>query len=302
MAATFDAATWAPERCEYGILHMLICRETLQEDLERPPPSDRLKALDTKQCGSPIQKPTRGYPGKEMPPVLDFEIEVYEDDDAASYISEGEPQESSEHMNWGKSQRGAWWRVRGNLREDLVIRSGLSLCSAELRRAAPGDVFQQKGMPRVISAGKSQGCIRMPIQPSGWVTADASRVGGPQYLVRTHAPQWRGVYQSPGNGTGGKDVIVRASFELDSEAVGHLSCGDIVEQAGPLITRPDGITRMQVSSRAANGFNGERISGWVTTDASSAGGPVFFKLIPEVDNAPNHNKGRRRGQPTQSGN
>lgn len=304
MAASFDSATWAPERREYGILHMLICRETLQEELDKPAPSNRLKAVDTKQCGSPILKPSRGYAGKETLPALDFEIEVYEDDDAASYISEGEPLESSEQINWGKSQRGAWWRVRGNLREDLVIRSGLSLSSAEVHRAAAGEVFQQKGLPRVITAGKSSGCIRMPIQPSGWVTADASRVGGPQYLIRTHAPQWRVVYQSPGNGAGGKDVIVREGIELDSEAVGNLACGDLVEQAGPVIRRPDGITRMQVNSKTINGTNGgHRVSGWVTSDASAAGGPEFFKLIPEVENGPNHNnKGRRRGQPTQSGN
>lgn len=300
MMATFDSTAWAPHKCEYGLLHLLMCREILSEELAKPPPSNHLKALDFRQCSSPILKPVR----RDLPPAV--ELEEGDDDDAASYISEGEPAEPSELVSWGKSQRGAWWRVRGGLREDLVVRSGISLSSAEVRRTASGEVFQQKGAPRVLTGGKAQGCIRMPIQPSGWVTADASRTGGPQYLIRTHAPQWRVVYQSPGNGNGGQDVIVRSGMELDSEAVGSLSCGDVVEQAGPSQVRHDGITRMQVTammpagrspgaaSREADvdGAHRLRVSGWITVDASVAGGPVFFKMVPEAD--PGSSKGRRR--------
>jgi len=286
----FDSGVWVPEECQYGLLHMLMCRELFAEELAKTPPSDRLKAMPQKTV-SPLMKPVR----KETPVFEELE-QAEDDDDAASYISEGEPAEVSEVVSWGKSQRGAWWRVRGALREDLVIRTGVSLCSAEVRRAAPGEVFQQKGKPRLLTAGKSQGCIRMPIQPSGWVTADASRAGGPQYLIRTHAPQWRAIYQSSGNGAGSQDIIVRAEVAFDSEAIGSFSCGDLVEQSGPLVIY-NGISRMQVTGPSRANGNGDksRVTGWVTADATSGGGPVFFKMIQEDSPNSNH-KGNRRGR------
>eukprot|EP00418_Pyrodinium_bahamense_P029600 CAMPEP_0179140658 /NCGR_PEP_ID=MMETSP0796-20121207/67379_1 /TAXON_ID=73915 /ORGANISM="Pyrodinium bahamense, Strain pbaha01" /LENGTH=356 /DNA_ID=CAMNT_0020840247 /DNA_START=1 /DNA_END=1069 /DNA_ORIENTATION=- len=277
--ATFNAAAWAPGKREYGLLHLLMCRAAIAEELARPKPANRLKSLETRFC-SPVLQPAK----KEAPPLSDEE----EEDDDASYISEGEPPEPSELVSWGKGQRGAWWRVRTSLREDLVIRGGVSLLSAELRRTAPGEMLQQKGTPRVLTSGRAQGCIRMPIQPCGWVTADASRVGGPQYLIRAHAPRWRAVYQSPTSSDG--DVIVRAGPELDSEAVMSLHCGDVVEQAGPSHVRPDGIVRMPITSTSTRRGDAReeeesptvKVSGWVTADASAAGGPVFFKLIPDT--------------------
>ncbi|OLQ14387.1 hypothetical protein AK812_SmicGene1481 [Symbiodinium microadriaticum] len=133
------------------------------------------EAIDSKHCETQIFKPPRKEAVQDS-----FDYEAYEDDDNCSYISEGEPIEPHDPVAWGRSARGAWWRLRGNLKEDLIVRSGVSLASAELHRWAPGEVFQQKGRPRVLTSGKGQGCIRMPIQPNGWVTADASRAGGPQ--------------------------------------------------------------------------------------------------------------------------
>eukprot|EP00438_Fugacium_kawagutii_P008215 Skav231925 [mRNA] locus=scaffold2322:116742:127834:- [translate_table: standard] len=233
MSPSFDSTAWVPEQHVYGLLPLLMCREVIREELTLPPPDDRLKAVDSKHCESQIFKPPRKEPSTKD---LDDEVE----DDACSYISEGEPCERSEVVSWGKSHRGSWWRVRSNLKEDLIVRAGISLSSVEIGRCAPGDLFQQKGKPRMLM-GKSQGCIRMPIQPSGWVTADASRAGGPQYLIRTHAPQWRAIYDA-----GGKDILVRTALELDSEVVTILSCGATVEQAGPIITINEGVERMPI--------------------------------------------------------
>ncbi|CAK9051945.1 unnamed protein product [Durusdinium trenchii] len=234
------------------------------------------QAVDSKHCEAQIFKPPRKDPSKEEE----------EDDDACSYISEGEPRERSELVSWGKSHRGSWWRVRSNLREELIVRAGVSLSSVEIGRSVAGDVFQQKGKPRMLLEKRGEGCIRMPIQPTGWITADASRAGGPQYLIRIHSPQWKAVYDA-----GGQDILVRASVELDSEVVATLSCGDIVEQDGPVTTVHWGIVRMPivVKSGRQNG-DSQRIVGWVTTDASAASGPVFFKLMPEVEN---QKRGRR---------
>mmetsp|Transcript_91479 Transcript_91479/g.112003 ORF Transcript_91479/g.112003 Transcript_91479/m.112003 type:complete len:281 (+) Transcript_91479:70-912(+) len=280
MSPSFDSTAWVPEQHVYGLLPLLMCREVLREELTLPPPDDRLKAVDSKHCESQIFKPPNR---KEHVTTKDLDEEV--EDDTCSYISEGEPCERSEVVSWGKSHRGSWWRVRSNLREELIVRSGISLSSAEIGRCVAGDLFQQKGKPRMLT-GKGQGCIRMPIQPRGWVTADASRAGGPQYLIRTHAPQWRAIYEA-----GGKDILVRATEELDSEVVATLSCGDFVEQAGPTIN--NGVERMPivVKSGRQNG-DSHKIVGWVTTDASAAGGPIFFKLMPEVEM--NHQKRGRR--------
>lgn len=279
MSPSFDSTAWVPEQHVYGLLPLLMCREVIREELTLPPPDDRLKAVDSKHCESQIFKPPRKEPTKDVDS---------EDDDACSYISEGEPCERSELVSWGKSHRGSWWRVRSNLREDLIVRSGVSLSSVEIGRSVAGDLFQQKGKPRSLMTGRGQGCIRMPIQPTGWVTADASRAGGPQYLIRTTAPQWKAIFEA----TGGKDILVRATVELDSEVVAILSCGDVVEQEGP-VTMNEGVERMPIVVKFGR-QNGDshKIVGWVTTDASAVGGPIFFKLIPEVEI--NHQKRGRR--------
>lgn len=300
--ATFDAGAWAPAKQEYGLLHLLLARSAILEELASLVPSKNcLKSLDTRLC-SPALGPVKAGPGgglgAPLPPLEE------DDDSDASYISEGEPSEPSQLVSWGKGQRGAWWRIRASLREDLSVRAGISLASAELRRAAPGELLQQKGHPRVLGSGRSQGCIRMPIQPSGWVTADASRCGGSQYLIRAHTPRWKAVYQSPTSNTG--DVIVRASIELDSEAVVALYFGDIVEQAGPPQECHNGIVRMPImSSRRGGSVDSEehiraedagvtpKVSGWVTVDASAAGGPVFFKALGEGGDGGAPNKPRR---------
>jgi len=286
--ATFDAASWVPAKCEYGLLHLLICRNVLLKALSTGQPVNRLKALDAKLC-SPVLQPLAGPVLRDAFSSLpDTEVEDFDDD--ASYISEGEPIELSEPVAWGKGHRGAWWRVRSSLREDLVIRHGVSLSSAEIRRAAPGETLQQKGKPRVMLEGRSQGCIRMPVQPYGWVTADASRAGGPQFLTRVHAPKWKVVYQAPTPSSSSGDVTLRASEELSSEAVSSLFCGDIVEQAGPTILLPEGIIRMSIVTTGPL-----KTFGWVTVDASAVGGPVLLKAILETE-SPAKGLGRGAGR------
>lgn len=308
--ASFDPAAWAPAKREYGLLRLLLCRAAIEEELSQPPPANRLRSLEARLCTGPAVQPQQQRRGeaqqqaatRRRPPAGGVSDE--DDDSDASYISEGDPPEPNEPVAWSKSQRGSWWRVRTTLREDLVVRNGVSLFSAELRRAVPGEVLQQKGGPRVLTSGRAQGCIRMPIQPYGWVTADATRAGGPQYLIRAQAPKWRAVYKTP-TGNGSADVIVRHGSELDSEAVMSLRCGDVVEQAGPSHTRSNGIVRMPVvmgrkseSQEEEDSPRPARISGWVTVDASAAGGPVFFKPLPDnsAGEAPPANPGGGGGR------
>lgn len=281
----FDPGAWDPGRCEYGLYRMLLVRSAISEELVKPPPTDRLKALEAKLCSPKLQP--------QAPPPSSPLSQVSLDDvgSEASYISEGEPVEPSQPVSWGRGHRGVWWRVRSALREELVARYGISLSSVEVGRYNAGELLQQRGQPRALTGGPSQGCIRMPIKPSGWVTADASRCGGPQFLVRAQTPRWKVTYKAPaGAGTRG-DVIVRSTIELDSAAVAYLKCGDVVEQAGPYIEQRSGLWRVPVivSQRPEAGYRADtagviaKVSGWVTADASKAGGPVFLKLLQEID-------------------
>jgi len=213
------------------------------------------------------------------------------------------PDSAAEHVAW-PGKEGSWWRVNSTLTEDLIVRAAVSIASQEIRRISPGKLLQQSGAARAIAGGRAHGCIRLPIHPSGWVTGDASKAGGPKYLVRASAPRWRVVHSTPK--ADDPDAIVREDPTLDSDSVSVLHNGDIVEQAAPLLTRSDGIVRMMITSNitrkddaesgeAANGRNTKNVKnlGWVTIDATAAGGPVFFKPLVDMD------KDKRRRRPHQ---
>lgn len=276
----FNAAAWAPDNCSYGLFYLMVIRQGLDpEKLTKPAEVEDLKFMD-------IRTISRWASGKKHRDSAEAEEE-------SDYVSEGEPYEESDVAQW-PGKKASWWRVHSSLGEELVVREGLSLMSAELSRMSPGDAVQQAGVARMLWHGRCRGCIRLPVKPRGWVTADATRAGGPRYLVSSSAPRWRVVYTSSNPNDSG--VIVRAEPELDSDEVTAIYLGDIVEQAGPSETRGQGIVRMPVAAvisysgrkdgetEAAASTQRQTVSGWVTVDASSAGGPVFFKLVPEVDN------------------
>lgn len=296
---SFDSAAWQPAKREYGLFHLLLCRSAMPEQRaeEIPEQVAQLKFVDTRAVNLATAPPRR---------------DPFSSDDDGS-VSDDEHKDTTEPVAWpGKD--GSWWRVHSALGEDVIVREGVSLSSAELRRIAPGDLLQQAGVGRALVNGRARGCIRVPVQPMGWVTADASKAGGPKYLVRASAPRWRVVHSTNKEGDAG-DAIVREDPTLDSEAVAVLHYGDVVEQAGPSLTRSDGIVRMPVTSTVVRrgdvtengeapsnggrnnsaGANGKaaRILGWVTVDATAAGGPIFFKSVAEVD------KDKRRRRPRQ---
>lgn len=283
---SFNAAAWCPDNCEYGLFYLMVIRQGLEpEKLPKPAEIAHLKFVDSRLVNSvPSGRQRRGGDAHS--------------DDESDDISEGEPYVESDVAPW-PGKRNSWWRVHSALGEELVVREGLSLASAELLRMSPGEAVQQAGAARMFRNGRAKACIRLPVKPRGWVTADATRAGGPRYLVSASAPRWRVVYSSPNSKEG--DAIVRSEPALDSDEVCALFCGDIVEQAGPSETRGQGLVRMPITSAisrrndaesehpAKSGDASSKVYGWVTIDASSAGGPVFFKPGPDGDN-----KNRRR--------
>eukprot|EP00929_Paragymnodinium_shiwhaense_P070431 TRINITY_DN35674_c0_g1_i1.p1 TRINITY_DN35674_c0_g1~~TRINITY_DN35674_c0_g1_i1.p1 ORF type:complete len:311 (-),score=71.32 TRINITY_DN35674_c0_g1_i1:188-1120(-) len=295
---TFDFGAWWPERREYGLFHLLLCRSAMLEDAgssvsEAPPQVAQLRFADSRVIGL-ATAPVRRDP--------------FSSDDEAE-LSEGERDAQIGPTAWpGKD--GSWWRVHSSLGEEVIVREGVQLNSAEVRRIAPGDLVQQAGSAKAFLSGHAKGCVRTPIQPNGWVTADASKAGGPKYLVRASAPRWRVVF-SAAKETDAGDAIVREDPTLDSPSVAVLHQGDIVEQAGPSLVRSDGIVRMPVTSTVirrgeAESMNGDlsasaaaakgkpaKMLGWVTVDATAKGGPVFFKPVADSD------KDKRRRRPRQ---
>ncbi|CAK0856257.1 unnamed protein product [Prorocentrum cordatum] len=76
-----------------------------------------------------------------------------------------------------------------------------------------------------------------------------------------------------------KDTVVRATEHLDSEKVQLLQVGEIVEQVAPAFKLNSGIVRIQIRHPSSPQFPNP--IGWVTQDATAAGGPRFLVPGPE---------------------
>eukprot|EP00439_Symbiodinium_sp_Y106_P040313 s587_g4.t3 len=169
---------------------------------------------------------------------------------------------------------------------------GSSLRWAEPKSSPNRSVVLQAGPLEVFVSGPASGLQRMPVQPRGWVTVDASAVGGPLYLEKVKLPRWQVVFNS---GSQKGDIVVRKGVSLDSDEVAVLTCGTVVDQAAPLEETEDlaargfrdGIVRMNISfldtsSREPSSSSRVR-QGWVTCDATSQGGPRFFEPMDPHD-------------------
>eukprot|EP00933_Yihiella_yeosuensis_P061970 TRINITY_DN64861_c0_g1_i1.p1 TRINITY_DN64861_c0_g1~~TRINITY_DN64861_c0_g1_i1.p1 ORF type:complete len:469 (-),score=140.99 TRINITY_DN64861_c0_g1_i1:79-1485(-) len=75
------------------------------------------------------------------------------------------------------------------------------------------------------------------------------------------------------------NTVVRSTEKLDSAEVQKLQEGEIVEQVSPSFTLENGLVRIQIRHPSSPLFPNP--IGWVTQDASAAGGPVFLEPGPE---------------------
>eukprot|EP00930_Biecheleria_cincta_P045662 TRINITY_DN31470_c0_g1_i1.p2 TRINITY_DN31470_c0_g1~~TRINITY_DN31470_c0_g1_i1.p2 ORF type:complete len:468 (+),score=107.83 TRINITY_DN31470_c0_g1_i1:31-1404(+) len=75
------------------------------------------------------------------------------------------------------------------------------------------------------------------------------------------------------------NTVVRASEKLDSAEVQKLQVGEIVEQVAPAFTTENGLIRIQIRHPSSSVFPNP--IGWVTQDATAAGGPKFLEPGPE---------------------
>lgn len=84
------------------------------------------------------------------------------------------------------------------------------------------------------------------------------------------------------------NTVVRATEHLNSEEVRTLQEGEIVEQVAPIIKLANGIVRIQIRHPSSMQFPNP--IGWVTQDATAAGGPKFLEPGPEPMGRPQHAK------------
>jgi hypothetical protein len=187
------------------------------------------------------------------------------------------------------TQKGQWWRNIQSI--DVIIRESFLLTSPEVGTVSPGPLIQQSDWAEVFVTGEATGIVRMPVHPDGWVTVDATPVGGPKYLELANPPRWKAIFKS---GCSRGDIVVRESMSIDSDEVATLLCGTIVEQVGPQQRLEDGgAVRMPIEfpETAATHREGAR-RGWVTCDATACGGPKFFERCAELasQRTPNHKK------------
>jgi len=284
--ADFDKATFNVEQQKYGILGLMSLRAAMLP-IEKPTETSHLKLLI---C------PGLAGEAAEGDGEADEHREQQRDHRRGGGGREGKGKGKDKGGGRGGryvqdmgrtevmagSQRGQWWRNCGERQLDVIVRRDFELTSPEIWKVPVGHYVQQAGPLEIFVSGQANGLQRMPVLPRGWVTVDASKVGGPKYLEQVQTPRWKVVFQS---GSSKGDIVVRAGLSLETEEIAVLLCGATVEQAGPQEVLEDGIVRMPVTflhntgGEAADGQRAQGVArtGWVTCDATSQGGPRFFE-------------------------
>jgi len=278
--ASFDAAAFDPYQQQYGLKWLTRVRNAMLP-IAKPEAVSELKFLFCPDAsGGPDAEPERD---KDRIKGRDKAKGKGKDGKGQSKgVGRHIPEMGTTEILPGTA-KGTWWRNISPDGMDVIIREQFLLSSPEVLRVQPGQYVLQAGPLEVFVSGPATGLQRMPAQPRGWATVDASSVGGPVYLEKVRSPHWKVVFSS---GSSKGDIVVRHSVSLDSEEVAVLTCGTIVDQAGPLEMTKDGIVRMPI--HFADGIGREPASasqpprtrhGWVTCDASAQGGPKFFEPV-----------------------
>lgn len=280
IVATYENSTWAPDESRFGVLGLMQLRQAMLP-IEKPTAVAHLKFLIV--------------PGHGVSDDRDAETEPPEPRPRGGDRNKGKGKGSNKRPggryveNMGKTEvmqgtsRGQWWR---NIAQtEVIVRESFSLMSPERWKVPAGHYVMQGGPVEVFISGQAQGLQRMPVLPHGWVTVDATAVGGPKYLHPTRRPRWRVVFKSH---TAKGDIVVRESLSLESDEVAHLRNGTLVEQSAPQETLEDGIIRMpiffEVPAEPSKGSSAPtRREGWVTCDATAMDGPKFFEPLSQEE-------------------
>jgi len=293
VAADFDPKVWEPAEKRYGMVKLLGILQAMLP-IEKPAEIAKLKFLFFPGYGVQEDEPEEKEKKSNRRPVHNHGEGKERNDQRGKGNRKGAKGREDQRTEgrfvpeMGKTElepnyvKNQWWRNSSKGELEVIVRDGFSLMSQEIWKVPFGHYVQQSGPSEIFVSGQAAGLCRMPVYPSGWVTADASSVGGPKYLEAARVARWKVNFKSD---TPKGDILVRGSVSLESDEVGCISYGTLVHQNGPQKTLEDGIIRMPITwaiSEPSSGSGGTR-SGWVTCDASSQGGPKFFLAAPEED-------------------
>eukprot|EP00933_Yihiella_yeosuensis_P033600 TRINITY_DN27269_c0_g1_i1.p1 TRINITY_DN27269_c0_g1~~TRINITY_DN27269_c0_g1_i1.p1 ORF type:complete len:481 (+),score=98.74 TRINITY_DN27269_c0_g1_i1:70-1443(+) len=282
IVATYDPTKFSEAEQQYGLQWLMRLREAMMP-IEKPREVAHLKFLICRTEGA----------GEDRDPDRDKKSKK-----ATKGKGKGGPEPKGRFVpEMGKTEilpgsgRGTWWRNVGLDGLDVIVREQFMLTSEELWKVPPGHYVAQAGPMEVFVSGPATGLTRMPVQHRGWVTVDATSVGGPLYLEKVKSARWKVVFSS---GSSKGDIVVRGRVSLDSDEVAVLTCGTIVEQIAPQELTEDAIVRMPIAFAVNGGSIREPSSsshasktrnGWVTCDARAQGGPVFFEPVGPAENS-----------------
>lgn len=271
MPASFDPSVREPDLQRYGLTFLMCLRQSMLP-IEKPSEMAHLKFFICPSEGGAADEPDP--PRDKRKPKGRGKGERTNDKRSGGGDTQGRgrfvPDMGKTELIEG-THRGQWWKVLTEA--NVIVKEQFSLTSVEVFNVPQGHYVQQAGPGEVFVNGQASGLQRMPVQPRGWATVDASSVGGPKYLEAVSAPYWRVDFKS---GSPKGDIVVRSEKSLDSEEVAVLFFDARVEQAGPQEALEDGIVRMPISfPDSANKHKTK--TGWVTCDATSQGGPKFFE-------------------------
>lgn len=285
---SFDPGVWEPAEQRYGLVKLMGLREAMLP-IEKPADVSSLKFLFF---------PGYGLVDDDEPPERERRSDRREGGDRRGGKDRkggGKGRQAQQGGRFvpemGKTElqtgyvKNQWHRNSAPGDLAVIVREGFSLMSAEIWKIPNGHYVQQAGPSEVFVSGQATGLTRMPVFPRGWVTADASTVGGPKYLEAVRLPRWKVAFKSD---TPKGDILVREAVSLESEEVGCIVYGSTVLQSGPQETLEDGIIRMPITWHEAepssgSGAGAKTKNGWVTCDASSQGGPKFFTSAPNEE-------------------
>eukprot|EP00929_Paragymnodinium_shiwhaense_P014088 TRINITY_DN121974_c0_g1_i1.p1 TRINITY_DN121974_c0_g1~~TRINITY_DN121974_c0_g1_i1.p1 ORF type:complete len:456 (-),score=78.01 TRINITY_DN121974_c0_g1_i1:185-1552(-) len=281
IAATFQKDTWNPSEQMYGMSGLLKLL-TLMRPIEKPQEVSHMKFLivpgGAPQAALEEERPdaAAGSRARRTEERGGRQGKGGRDRDGKGNSGRFVPDMGHTEVVPGRD-RGQWWRNRWT--QDVLARNQCSIESEVCAKIPPRHYVLQNGPLEVFVDGAAKGMQRMPIQPRGWVTVDATHVNGPKYLEPVAYARWKVIFSS---GMPKGDIVVRETVKLESTQVAVLFCNSFVDQAGPCETLEDGIVRMPIQFVDGS----RRKYGWVTLDASPQGGPVFFEPAAEQDEQP----------------
>eukprot|EP00811_Abedinium_folium_P032889 NODE_5898_length_1724_cov_5.920476.p1 GENE.NODE_5898_length_1724_cov_5.920476~~NODE_5898_length_1724_cov_5.920476.p1 ORF type:complete len:514 (-),score=81.03 NODE_5898_length_1724_cov_5.920476:182-1606(-) len=149
------------------------------------------------------------------------------------------------------------WQFRAEKAASRTVRLRESASSAQVQFAQPVAIPEQQQ-------------ALLPVRASAPATVTMPASTRTPMPSQSQAKKWRVMRAN---------TMVRATEQIDSGEVRVLSEHEIVEQVGRLVTLSSGIVRMRIRHPSTPQF--PDAIGWVTQDATAAGGPRFLEPGPE---------------------